>query len=894
MSILEWLPWIRERRTDALADEIRAHLEMAQADRVDRGESPSEAAANVRREFGNVALVQEVSRDEWGTGASAFERLTQDVRFALRILRRAPGFATVTILTIALGIGATAAIFSVVDATILRPLPYPKSHQLVRIEDDLLGVDAHNVGMSTPEWRDLARSGIFEYVSPTWFDDNNLTGVSHAQRVGLLIVAPNYFTMLGVKPQLGVTFDPADATPGFNGQAVISDGLWKRAFGGAHSVLGRVVQLDSDSYRIVGVMPPGFQAPEQAREAWHTEVWVAFGFAGAPLSPSSAQSRRSLFPGAIARIAPNLTVAGAQQRVDVLVQELRRRFPGDYPPRSDWHVRLVPLRDHVIGDVREPLLFLLGAVTLVLLIACANVANLLLARSTTRGREMALRQALGGAPARLTRQLLTESVVLSAIGGVVGILILFVVKDALVKLVPVSVPRVNDITIDWGMLLFALGVSCVAGIVFGLAPAWQVRRVDVNSVLKLEGRGSTSPRDQQRLRRLLVVSEFALALVLMSAAGLLARSFRALLDAPLGFDPAGVTVLRTRLPYPNDSTEDLYPNVEAEAPFVRDLIRRARLLPGVEEVALGSGAAVPLDHPEQDQTTLRVQLEGDVSHGDQPLLITGSQVTPEYFHLLGMTLRRGRLIDAFDAEGQPPVAVINDAMARTYWPNEDPLGKRFRRRSSDRWTTVVGVVANARTESLANAAVPHVYVSLYQRQGKHLAIFVRGHVESGTLARQIGEVLHSLNPALPLFHVESLNAPVASWLAVRRFSLELIGLFALTALSLAALGIYGVISHMVGERRHEIGVRIALGAQGGNVMAMVLRQGVRLAGTGVAIGLVGTLIVSHAMAHLLVGVTPTDPLTMVVGAGVLAAVAIVGCYVPARRAIRVDPMVALR
>lgn len=894
MSILEWLPWVRNRRSKELADEIRAHLEMAEADRIARGESPSDAEAGARREFGNVGLVQEISRDEWGSGALWLERALQDVRFALRILRRAPGFAAVTILTIALGIGATTALFSVVDATLLRPLPYPGAGQLVRIEDDLVGIDAHNIGMSTPEWHDLARSGIFDYVSPTWFDDNNLTGLSHAQRVGLLIVAPNYFALLGVAPQLGAGFDAADATPGFNGQAIVSDALWKSAFGGDPHVLGRIVQLDSDSYRIVGVMPPGFQAPERTRENRQTEVWVAFGFAGAPLWPSTVQSRASLFPGAVARVPPSLTIAEAQQRIDVLVETLRRQFPADYPPRNDWRIRLVPLKDNIVGDVRQPLLFLFGAVLVVLLIGCANVGNLLLARSSTRGREMVVRQALGGAPSRLTRQLLTESIVLSLLGGITAIGILLVAKDGLVRLVPENVPRLNAISINWGMLLFAFAASCVAGAIFGLAPAWQVRRMDMTGVLKLEGRGSTASAEQKRTRRMLVVGEFALSLVLISAAGLLVRSFRELLNAPLGFDPRYVTVLRTRLPYPNDSTEDLYPNVEAEAPFVRDVVRRLRALAGVEDVAIGSGAAVPLDHPEQDQTTLRVRFEGDASHGDQPLFVTGSEVTPGYFHLLGMTLRHGRLFDDFDDEKNPYVAVVNESMARTYWPNEDPIGKRLKLSRATNWTTVVGVVADARTESLASASAPHLYVSLYQRQGKHLALFLRGRFETGAIARRVRGVIESVNPALPVFGVQTLRETVDDWLAVRRFSMQLIAAFALTALLLATLGIYGVISYMVSERRHEIGVRIALGAQRGDVIGLVMGEGMRLAIVGAAIGLIGTLIVSHAMARLLFGVSPTDPWTFAVAAAVLTTVAAAGCYLPARRAIRVDPIGALR
>jgi putative ABC transport system permease protein len=623
-------------------------------------------------------------------------------------------------------------------------------------------------------------------------------------------------------------------------------------------------------------------------------VWPAFGFAGAPLNQATVESRNSLFPGAVARLAPGLTLADAQRRIDGLVQSLRQQYPAAYPPSSDWRVRLVPLKDTIVGDVRQPLLFLLGAVALVLLIGCANVANLLLARATTRGREMAVRQALGGAPSRLMRQLLTESVVLSALGGVLGVALVVATKNALVRLVPETFPRMNDIAIDWRVLLFAFSASVVAGAIFGLAPMLQVRGLDVGRVLKLEGRGSTNTGQQKRTRRLLVVAEIALSLVLMTAAGLLLRSFWDLLHVPLGFEPRQVTVLRTRLPYPNDPIEDLYPSAAAEAPFVREVMRRCRTLVGVDEVALGSGAAVPLDHPQQDQTVFRVRLEGEAAPREQPLFITGSEVTPEYFHLLGMSLLRGRLLDDFDVDTSPSVALVNESMARTYWPRGDALGKRLRLSPrATTWTTIVGVVADARTESLTSANAPQLYTSLYQRQGKHLAIFLRGHFEIGAIERAVRDAVQGVNSALPVFGAETLSDVVSESLAVRRFSMTLIALFAVTALLLAALGIYGVISCMVNERTHEIGLRLALGARQSDVMTMIMREGLNLAIAGAIIGMAVGAIVSRAMVSLLVHVSPTDPLTFGAATALLTFVALAGCYLPARRAILVDPIVAL-
>jgi predicted permease len=895
MSIFEWLPWVRARQGAELADEIRAHLELAEADRVARGESPASAAASARREFGNVVLATELARDQWGSAGMWLDRLGQDVRFALRMLRRAPAFTIAAVLTIAIGVGGSTALFSVVDSALLRPLPYAHPEQLVRIEDDLEGVGSRDVGMSTPEWHDLEHAGVFQHVSPTWFDNNNLTGLARPQRVSLLIVAANYFALLGVQPQLGVTFDPADRTLGFNEQAVISDGVWKRAFGADPNVVGRVIRLDSDSYRIVGVMPAGFQAPENTREKRGTEVWVAFGFAGAPLNAATAQSRASLFPGAIARLAPGLSIAEAQRRVNTVVESLRREYAADYPAASDWRVRLVPLAENIVGDVRQPLMLLFGAVGLLLLIGCANVANLLLARASTRGREIAVRQAIGGAQSRIVRQLLTESIVLGLIGGLLGVAFVLASKSWLVRLVPDSIPRLNEITIDWPVLVFGVALSLLVGALFGFAPALRARRVDVTLALRQEGRSATAGGEQRRTRRVLVVAEFALSLVLISASALLARSVWDLVHVPLGFDPRSITVVRTRLPYPNDPAEDKYGTVADEAPFVREVIRRCRSLAGVSDVAVGSGAAVPFDHPSQDQTILHLVFERGERANDQPFLVTGSQVTPGYFRLIGMQLIRGRLFEDYDTDKSPQVAVINEAMARATWPGQNAIGKRVKLSTrATSWATIVGIVADARTESLARAGEPHLYASLYQRAGKHLAIFVRGGAETAALERQVRQQVQSIDPTLPVFGAETLNETVATSVAVRRLSLELIGWFASLALILSALGIYGVVSYMVSERMQEIGVRLALGADQSEIMRMVMRQGLRMALVGAAVGMAGSLIASRVLSGALVGVRAADPVTLIASALVLTFVAVLGCYLPARRAMRVEPSLALR
>jgi len=594
-----------------------------------------------------------------------------------------------------------------------------------------------------------------------------------------------------------------------------------------------------------------------------------------------------------------LTIAAAQKRTDALVDSLQRQFSADYPQQNAWRIRLVPLKDKIVGNVRQSVILLFGAVALVLLISCVNIANLLLARASARGREMALRQALGANRTRLTRQLLTESLLLSLLGGITGLAILFVVKDFLLRFVPDNLPRLNEISINWTVLLFAFCASVFSSLVFGLAPAFQASRLDLHQAFKQEGHGSADSAQRARTRRVLVVTEFALSLILMIAATLLLRSFWDLLSVRTGFNTTNVMTVRTRMPYPNDPSVDKYATASQETPFVRELTRRCATLPGVEEVAIGDPAAIPLDTTQHELNVLEghfyLTFEGQNADQQKPTLVQRARVTPEYFHLLGLTLLRGRLFNQFDNDTAPQVAVVNEAFARTYWPNEEALGKRFKSaRPGSQWITVVGIIGNARTESLAQADVPQLYVNLYQTGAKHLAILLRGHLNTAVIADGVRKHVGALDSTLPVFGAQTLTDTVSASLSQRRFSLEVIGLFALTALLLASIGVYGVISYLVSERTREIGIRLALGAQKSNILRVILQQGLQLALAGAVVGLLCAVVLSHFMASLLYGVKPTDPLSFASVAALFIGVALLACYLPARRAMKIDPMDALR
>src|ERR1700691_1026494 len=667
--------WRRTRKASDFGAEIEAHIALETERLQEQGFSYEDARSAARLTFGNVTRVQErfYEASRW----PEWDHFWQDGRYAARMLRKSPGFTAIAVLTIALGIGATTAIFSVVDAALLHPLPYPHPEQLVSVFDDLPGVGAQDVGMSVPEWHDFARSGIFEYVSPLGGGDVNLTGSSQPTRILFAAVPPNYFALLGAEPELGRSFNPEDATPGFTLEVLISDRLWKGAFARDPRILGKNIRLDNDLYQIIGVMPAGFHDPGRPAAERSTELWLATGFAGPP-APDPLRASHFLAP-VIARIKPGLTMVEAQSRLDALVASLQKEFPEDYPLQSAWRVRLVPLKQTVVGDVRQSLIMLLGAVGLVLLIGCVNVANLLLARASARGREMAVRQALGAERSRLVWQLLSEGLLLSLLGGIVGIVILFCAKEFLLRIVPDSLPRLNEVSISWPVLLFALLATVIAGVIFGLAPAWHAGRVDLNYMLKQEGRGSTGSGEQARTRRVLVVTEFALSLVLMIAAGLLLRSFADLLNVRPGFNPENVMAVRTWLPVPNDPETDVYGSAAQEAPLLREMMRRSRTLPGVEGSAIGDAAAVPLGHGWRDLNPFPLLLEGRGEQRGPPPIVHRASVTPEYFHLLGLTLLRGRTFSDADDDKAPRVAVINEAMARKFWPDGDAVGRRFKR-----------------------------------------------------------------------------------------------------------------------------------------------------------------------------------------------------------------------
>ena len=817
----------------------------------------------------------------------------QDLRYALRMLLKSPGFTIVAILTLALGIGANVATFSVGYAVLLRPLPYPQPEQLVRVFDDLRSSNVKNVGMSAPELWDLQdRSGVFQELSAVWPIDSDIAGGDRPVRAETLAVSPGYFTMLGIKPQLGRVFTRQDSVPGFIEAVVISDGFWRRNYGADPQIIGRTMRLDNDLYQIIGVMPAGFRHPGRTLQT-DVEVWCAAGY-NAPPFPVPAVRAARFIPGAIGRLKPGLTVAQAQAQLDTFVAALSRQYPNDYPVAASWATRIVPVKEDLVGPERTELFVLFGAVGFVLLIGCVNLANLLLARSSGRRREIAIRLALGAGRWRLMAQLLTESVLLSVISGLTALLTVVFFKNSILALAPASLPRLSEVHISAGVLFFAFMISIVTGLLFGLAPAVQAGNPNQVESLREGGRGSGAGRRHTRVSRVLVISEVALSLILLAGAGLLLRSFWHVLEVRPGFNPDHVVTAQIWIPVPNDPKTDPYRPTDKRAAFLMEILRRVSILPGVEEAAMGGTNSLPLAAA---RNGFPFTIVGRPTDSERAPIAEFASVTPDYFGVLKVPLLAGRNFVESDTDKSQQVVLVDQTLQRRYWPNEDPLGKQISfggRPGTNPSFTIVGVVGDIKSDGFDAPSAPHIYLPVRQSPGYSSVVFLRSAGNPEALGESIRHEVQSIDPNIPVFSVRTMDQIIARSMAERRFALQLLGIFAGVALLLAAIGIYGVMAYSFSQRTHEIGIRIALGAQRVDIFRMAVGEGMQLVAIGLAIGLVGAAALTRSARTMLFDVSPADPITFSAISATLAAVAFLACYVPARRATRVDPLVALR
>ena len=867
----------KERGDSELEAELGAHLDALTAENIRRGMNENEARHSARREFGGVEQTKELYRER--RGLPLLETLLQDIRFGARSLTKNPGFTIVAVLTLALGIGANAAIFSVVDAVLLRPLAYKDADRLVTILHE--GHDPVAVA-NYIDWRDQSRSFAAMGAADYW--SANLSGVDSPEHVLGLKVTQSLLPMLGVQPLVGRLFAVGEDQKGAEHEVLLSYGLWQRRFGGDLNVLGKSITLDGESYTVVGVMPRAFKfAPFWATRA---EMWVPNAF-GDRIHNRGGNSLRIF-----ARLKPEVVLSQARAEMATITARLEQKFPG-----TNRDVMVTPLKENVIGQVKAPLLMLLGAIGFVLLIACANVAHMLLARSAGRQKEIAVRTALGAPRTRVIRQLLTENLLLTSLGAIAGLLLAVWGTRALVTLSPANIPRVDTVTIDARVALFLLGVTALTGVMFGLAPAMRASSINLTDTLKDGGRGGSDGLQRNRLRSFLVASEFALALILLIGAGLMIRSFFVLQSIDPGFNPNRVLSMVVSVA----GTQEAEPH--RRAIFYKQLIERVRALPGVE--AAGGINHLPLAG---DMWGWPFTIEGRPKPlpGESP---TGVYriVMPGYFETMRLPVLHGREIAATDDAGAPGVVLINEKAARTYWPSQNPLGKHITfaddKTATPTWLTVIGIVRDAKQENWAAVPYPEVYLAALQNGGflgeleshaSYITLVVRTEGNPAPFSGTVKNTVWSFDHNLAISEVLTMDDVVAEANAQPRFEMALLAVFAGVALILAAVGIYGVMSYSVARRTHEIGIRISLGASRNDVLRLVVRQGMVLALAGSAAGIAGALLLSRLMTKILYGVPPTDPATFVCVAVLLGMVALLATYIPARRATKVDPMVALR
>jgi putative ABC transport system permease protein len=803
------------------------------------------------------------------------DEMLQDLRFGVRMLLKNPGFTLIAVFTLALGIGANTAIFSVVNAVVLRPLPYPEPERLIRLWESNPGRGWPEFSASAPNYEDWRKQqSVWEQLAAYEFATFNFTGSGEPERVAALSVTANLFPALEVAPALGRNFLPEEEQAGRNRVAILSDGLWQRRFGADPGLIGRQIQLSGESYTVVGVMPPRFQLTPG------TELWVPLVVDPAAAPWHANRSHHNLH--VIGRLKPGVNLRQAQVAMDTLARQLEQQYPKS---NAGWGVRLRTFYDWMVPEqIRKSMLVLFAAVGFVLLIACANVANLLLARASTRQREMAVRAALGASRLRVMRQLLTESLLLAGLGGLVGALLAFWGARILKAGTVLNIPRLNETSLDLRVLGFTLIVSLLTGLIFGLAPAWQASKLDLNETLKEGGRSGGSGV-RHRLRGALVVGEVALALVLLLSAGLMVRSFANLQNVPLGFAPENVLTMQINLP------GSKYGEKAQRVNFYKQLPERLRATPGVTGVA----AVTQLPLFSGASWAQEITLEGGEAAPSDAKLSAGTfAVTPRYFETMGIPLLQGRDFTEQDNGDTTLNYIVSESFARRFWPNENPLGKRFRTGAFDLFGTVVGVVGNVRNVSLESEGGPAFYFS-YGRIGMPaLTVVVRTVAPPETMTAVLRAQVHSLDRDLPVYNVRALEQLVHNAAGQPRFQTGLLGLFSAVALLLAAIGIYGMMAYAVTQRTHEIGVRMALGAQSCDVRALVVRQGMMLSLIGIVIGLALTFGLTRFLKGLLYQVSPADSLTFALIPLLLVGVALLACYVPARRATKIDPLAALR
>ena len=877
-------------REAEIVEELSQHLETQYEEALSHGASHEEASRQVLDELDTPDLLSAELKGverriplnpvRMGTQnkSNMIGNLGQDLRYGLRMLAKNPAFTAVAVLALALGIGANTAIFSVVNALLLRPLPYKNPDQLVMVWENLSHLGFPKNTPSPANFLDWRRQAtVFEGMAAFAIRSYNLTGVGEPERLDGRRVSANLFDLLGVKPIIGRTFVPEEDRPGTN-VVLLSENLWKRRFGGDPGVIGRALTLNNESYTVIGVLPASVRL--HASGNWRDQVWVPLAFPA-----EEAAGRGDHFLKVIARLKLGVTLAQARSEMETIAARLAQEYP-KYNMRAGAVVN--PLQEEMVGDMKPALLILLGAVAFVLLIACANVANLLLARAAARQKEIALRLALGADRARLTKQLLVESVLLSLLGGVAGVALTYGALQLLTRSIPPNVAQADAIAIDAKVLIFTLLISVVTGLIFGLVPASQASHLDLNDTLKEGGRDSGAGVRGKRLRSSLVIAEVAVSFILLIGAGLLINSFMHLRSLDPGFRADHLLALNVELP------EIKYPDTARRVAFFDDVLRRVRALPGVQSVAAAGN--LPFTY-NGDSTSIAVEGIPDPPP-DQWLDVIWRTIGPGYFRTMGIPIVRGREFNEGDTLEKTLGVVVSEQTAQHYWPNDDPIGKRLKvgsTASDAPWRTVIGVAKDVRQNDFI--AEPKMQMYFSYKQVKTLvanALVVRTAVDPLSLATSVRNAIWAVDKDQPVSNIDSMENIVAGAVARQRFSMLLLAIFAGLALALAAVGIYGVMSYSVAQQTREIGIRMALGAKRSDVLKMTVKEGLKLVAVGLVVGLVAAFLLTRVMASLLFGISATDPITFISISLALLAVALLASYIPALRATRVDPLIALR